>query len=131
MRAIDEVFEMSHDPPAEEVPNEAMPGWWWKEQKKKKRAREEAQHDLELGIQLNMFENTVAGARNVPAKPRPPRVSESYGEGMEGASGEKRRGKGTSGKDTASFGLRGNDGRGKQTGSRTRSEVTGTDESPE
>ena len=65
-----DTFEMSHAPEPEKEESTDMPGWWWKEQKKKKKAREEAQHKLQLGVQLNMFEKTVSGAQNKSRKKR-------------------------------------------------------------
>ena len=98
MRTTEEPFAMTHDPepPAEDEEGKKteMPGWYWQKMKKAKQAREEAQHALELGIQLNFFEHTVDGAKNVPQRKRAPRVSQDYGERMEGFEGEKRRGQG-------------------------------------
>ena len=71
LRAVEkDTFELSHDPELEKEESTDMPGWWWKEQKKKKKAREEAQHKLQLGVQLNMFEKTVSGAQNKTHKKR-------------------------------------------------------------
>lgn len=92
---VEDKFELT--PPEDEVEEVAtkMSGAFWQKMKKTKKAREEAQHALQLGVQLNMFERTVDAAKQTRSRKRPPKVSGDYGERMEGYQGQKRSGKGS------------------------------------
>tara|TARA_Y100001938_G_scaffold142502_2_gene213873 strand:- start:33612 stop:34112 length:501 start_codon:yes stop_codon:yes gene_type:complete len=105
VRAVEETFDLA--PPEQEVekPKKKLPGWMYAKMKKEKKAREAAQHDIQYRTQLNMFDGTTAGARNERRTAPPPPTPESYGDAMEGASGQKRRGRGVENETVGRFGL--------------------------
>lgn len=99
-------FSLDSRPPPEKMPKEKeeVPGWMWAKRKKQKQLREEAQGKIQYETQLNMFEKTVSGAQNRKRKRKAPKVSESYGEPMEGASAQKKAGQGSD-RPAATYGL--------------------------
>ena len=60
---VDDDFKLTEPPPDEPEPKKVMPGWWWGKLKKQKKKREEGQEKIEYTTQLNLLDNTTAGAR--------------------------------------------------------------------